>query len=237
MISLMSYLLKSYTRSQRYFGPLAGVVIAVLVLYSYKPNPIMNSYSATAVILFICCAAMGLSFLNHEQPVQRQVVIVHLRSARKHSIGAILSLLLVTLILDILIVIYPIATEQFPGPVGGYRLMLALVGHALLGLLGIAISLFLQSSWVSKASYATGLMLAVIILSIGGTQISDVLHGPLIPLRFLLPPVAPLMNALMDGDTRPFSAMLATFFQTGLYSAVLITVYLYRTGKKDHTRR
>ncbi|WP_339248955.1 hypothetical protein [Paenibacillus sp. FSL P2-0136] len=66
----------SYTVSQRFFGPVAGVIIAVLILYSYKPNPVMSSYSATAVFLFIACAWLGLSFLNHEQAVQKQVVIV-----------------------------------------------------------------------------------------------------------------------------------------------------------------
>lgn len=76
MKGLIGYFLHSYTVSQRFFGPVAGVIIAVLILYSYKPNPVMSSYSATAVFLFIACAWLGLSFLNHEQAVQKQVVIV-----------------------------------------------------------------------------------------------------------------------------------------------------------------
>jgi len=237
MIALISYLLKSYTRSQRYFAPLAGAVIAVLVLYSYKPNPIMNSYAATAVIEFIVCAALGLSFLNHEQAVQRQVVIVHLRSARKYSMGGILALTFLVILLDVLIVMYPLATGQFPGPVGGYRLLLALIGHGWLGLLGMAISLYLQSSWVTKGSHATGLMLAIIVLSVGGTQISNLLQGPLVPFRLLLPPVAPVMNALMNGDTLPFSGMLMPFLHVSLYTGLLMTFYLFRTGSKDYSRR
>lgn len=88
MKGLIGYFLHSYTVSQRFFGPVAGVIIAVLILYSYKPNPVMSSYSATAVFLFIACAWLGLSFLNHEQAVQKQVVIVQLRSARRYSMGA-----------------------------------------------------------------------------------------------------------------------------------------------------
>ncbi|KGE17374.1 hypothetical protein [Paenibacillus wynnii] len=236
MIALIAYLMRSYTRSQRYFASLSGIVIAVLVLYSYKPNPIMNSYAATAVILFIGCAAMGLSFLNHEQAVQRQVVIVHLRSARIYNIGGILSLTLLALLLDVMIVVYPMITGRFPEPVGIYRFLLALIGHGLLGLLGISISLFLQSSWVAKRSHAVGLMLASIILSIGGTQISSLLEGPLIPLRFLLPPVAPVMNALMNGDTLSTSGVLTSFAHVSLYIVLLIGIYVFKSGTKDYSR-
>lgn len=79
MRSLIAYFLRSYTFSQRYFAPVAGTLIAVLILYSYKPNPVMNSYAASAVMLFVGCAWLGLSFLNHEQAVQRQVAVVHLQ--------------------------------------------------------------------------------------------------------------------------------------------------------------
>ena len=130
MRPLIAYMLRSYTRSQRYFAPLSGMVIAVLVLYSYKPNPVMNSYAATAVIMFVGCASLGLSFLNHEHVVQRQVIIVHLRSARKYSVGGILSLAILILLLDVLIVLYPMIAGEFSEKVGTYRLILALIGHA-----------------------------------------------------------------------------------------------------------
>ncbi|WP_410510922.1 hypothetical protein PaeBR_12375 [Paenibacillus sp. BR2-3] len=236
MMPLISYLLKSYTRSQRYFAPLAGVVIAVLVLYSYRPNPVMNSYAASAVILFIGCASLGLSFLNHEHPVQRQLAIVHLRSARRYSMGGILALGILTLLFDVIIVMYPVITGQFSEPAGIYRIILALIGHALLGMLGVSLSLMLQSSWVPKRNHSTGLILGILILSIGGTQISGLLTGPLLPLRLLLPPVAPVMNALMDGDTLPVSSMLSSFVHVLLYIALLMSVYLYKSGYKDYAR-
>jgi len=236
MLPLISYLLKSYTRSQRYFAPFAGIVTAVLVLYSYKPNPVMNSYAATGVIFFAGCAFLGLSFLNHEHPIHRQLMIVHMRSARKYVFGGILSLALVIMILDFLIVIYPVLTGQFNERAGLYRVILALIGHGLLGLLGIAIALFLQSAWVPKRGSATGLMLGILILSIGGTQVSSLFTGLLSPFRLLLPPVAPVMNSLMNGDSLPFSGILISFTHCLLYVAVLITVFLYRSGHKDYGR-
>ncbi|WP_019910629.1 hypothetical protein [Paenibacillus sp. HW567] len=231
MRSLTAYMLRSYTVSQRYFGPVAFIIIADLILYSYKPNPVMNSYAATAVILFIGAAWMGLSFLNHEMPVQRQVAIVQLGSKRKYSVGSILVLGYLVLVLDLLIVAYPVLLGYFVEPAGVYRIMLAFAGHALLGFLGAAISLYLQASWVSRNSYAAGILLAVLILSVGANKLSHLIPGPFV--RVLLPPVAPVMNAMMNADKLPVSALLGSFAHALAYIAVLIGFYLYQCGRKD----
>lgn len=236
MISLIAYMLRSYTRSQRYFAPFAGLLIAVLMLYSYKPNPVMNSYAATAVILFIGCAWMGLSFLNHDHPVHRQVTVVHLRSALKYNVGVILTLSFLTLLLDLVIVIYPWITGHFEESPGLLRLILALVGHGLLGLLGVAISLFLQSSWVRKSSHAIGLMLVIIILSMGGTKISDLVPESLHALIWLLPPVAPVMDAMLNADHLQVSNLLITYVHVLLYIVLLIGFYLYKSRQKDYNK-
>ncbi|ULO09954.1 hypothetical protein H1230_14990 [Paenibacillus sp. 19GGS1-52] len=236
MMALIAYLLRSYTRSQRYFAPFAGLVIAVLVLYSYKPNPVMNSYAATAVLLFIGCAWMGLSFLNHEHSVQAQITIVHLRSARKYTAGRLITLALLTLLLDLLIVIYPLVSDRFDEPAGGYRILVALVGHGLLGMLGIAIALYLQASWVKKSSHALGILLAIIAISIGATKISSLLPAQWQLLTLLLPPVSPMMDTLMNADTLPISDVLLSFVHVFLYTAVLVALYLYLSGRKDNNK-
>ncbi|MFC3746445.1 hypothetical protein [Paenibacillus sp. GCM10012306] len=233
MTSLVVYMLRSYTLSQRYFAPFASIIIAVLVLYSYTPNPVMNSYAATAVILFTGCAWLGLSFLNHEHPVQRQLTTVHLRSIRKYNMGSLLTLGVLILLLDLLIVVYPLVTGRFDEKAGLYRIMLALVGHALLGMLGIAISLFLQSSMIKKASHATGILLGVIIVSIGGTKITELLPGSLTYLRLLLPPVSSVMDAMMNADQIPGVDMLIPFLHIFIYTALLIGFYSYIAGKRD----
>lgn len=235
MRPLLAYMLRSYTSSQRFFGPVAGILISVLILYSYKPNPVMNSYAVTAVILFVGCAWMGLSFLNHEQPVQRQVTIVHLQSAVKYSAGGILTLGLLTLLLDLLVVLYPVLTGQFGEPAGAGRLLLAFAGHALLGMLGVTISLYLQSSWVTKSSYAAGLMLSVLILSVGGKQLADVIPGPLVPI--LLPPAAPVMDSLMNADSLSILSLLGSFAHALTYICALTGFYLFRSSRMDYNKK
>ncbi|AIQ41933.1 hypothetical protein R50912_19245 [Paenibacillus sp. FSL R5-0912] len=232
--ALIRYFLRSYSISQRYFGPIAGIIITVLILYSYKPNPVMNSYSATAVFLFVACCWLGLSFLNHEHAVQKQVVIVQLRSARRYSIGGILTLGLLTLLLDLFIVIYPVVTGSFNEPAGLDRILLAFTGHALLGMLGIVVSLYLQSSWVSRTSYAAGLMLITIILSISASKVAELVPGPVVPV--LLPPVFPVMDAMMNADTLPVSTLLRAYAHALVYIILLTGFYIYRSGRMDYNK-
>ncbi|NQX46321.1 hypothetical protein HQN87_13350 [Paenibacillus tritici] len=234
MRGLIGYFLRSYSVSQRFFGPVAGIVIAVLILYSYKPNPVMNSYSATAVFLFVACAWLGLSFLNHEHAVQKQVVIVQLRSARRYSIGAILTLALLTLLLDLVIVMYPVMNGSFNEPAGLGRIVLAFAGHALLGWLGITLSLYLQSSWVPKASYAAGMMLILIVLSISASKVAELVPGPIVGV--LLPPVFPVMDAMMNADALPVLSVLRTYAHALVYILLLAGFYIYRSGRMDYNR-
>ena len=84
MGSLIHYMLASYTRSYRYFAPMAFMLISVVFIYSYRPNPIMDSYAVTAAFLFVGSAWLGLNFLNHDQGRQTMLLIVH--SGRPYDI-------------------------------------------------------------------------------------------------------------------------------------------------------
>ncbi|MGN7760246.1 hypothetical protein [Paenibacillus sp. 22594] len=231
---LVFYMLRSYTASQRYFGPAAFTIIAVLLLYSYKPNPVMNSYAATAIILFVGSAWLGLSLLNHEHPVQRQVSIVQARSKLRYSIGTLLTLGTLILLLDLLVVGYPVLTGQFDEPAGLYRIAIAFAGHALLGLLGVTISLYLQASWVSKTSYAVGLMLTVLIFSIGSLKLSQLIPGPFV--NILLPPASPVMDALMNADDLPLFQVLGAFMHALIYIVLFTGFNLYRSSRMDDSK-
>ncbi|AIQ53147.1 hypothetical protein [Paenibacillus sp. FSL R7-0331] len=234
MRPLTAYMLKSYSTSQRYFAPVAAIIIFVLLLYTYKPNPVMSSYAATGILLFIGCAWMGISFLNHEQAVQRQITIVHLRSSVKYNLGGILTLAVLTSVLSMLVVLYPVLTGNFAEPAGLYRLTLAFAGHLLLGMLGVSISLYLQAAWVPKASYATGLLLIILIVSISGFKLAELIPGPFVPV--LLPPAALLMDVLTHADELPPAAVLGTFAHALIYILLLSAFYLYRSGRMDYGR-
>ncbi|WP_340023976.1 hypothetical protein MHI24_02435 [Paenibacillus sp. FSL K6-1096] len=234
MRGLIGYFLRSYSVSQRYFGPVAGMIIAVLILYSYKPNPVMSSYSATAVIVYIGSAWLGLSFLNHEHAVQKQVAIVQLRSARRYSLGAILTLILLVLLLALAIVLYPVVTGSFNESAGLQRILLAYTGHVLLGILGITISLYLQSSWVPRRSYAAGLLLIVLILSVSAGKVAEIVPEPLV--QVLLPPVYPVMDKLMNADALTVWPVLAAYSHALAYICLLAAYYLYRCGRMDYNK-
>lgn len=83
MIYLTRYLLKHYIRSQKYVAPVIFYIITMLLIYSYKPNPVADSYSVTAMLLFFGADWLGLTVLNTEPAGQYQLLVLHAGSKRK----------------------------------------------------------------------------------------------------------------------------------------------------------
>lgn len=54
MIALVKYMLTDLHRSNRYFMPAVCYGLLVLWMYSVRPNPVLESYSATVALAFGC---------------------------------------------------------------------------------------------------------------------------------------------------------------------------------------
>ncbi|WP_234032640.1 hypothetical protein [Paenibacillus faecalis] len=230
---LLRYLLVSYTRSNRYFGPIAFMVISVLILYSYKPNPIMDSYAVTSTLLFIGCAWLGTSFLNHDQGRQNVLLILHNGSALKFYATQYTALLLISSLISLATVAYPLVTGMFAEPVGLTRLLVALAAHILLSGLGAGVSLFFQPGWIENQGRAAGFMLILIVLSIAGISIADLLPKGIHLLAYLLPPVSLMIDTLMHADQRGVLQSTYILLFTFGYTAVLLAIYLKASLAKD----
>ncbi len=234
MIALARFLLKSYTRKHAYFPPLAATLIAMFILYSYKPNPILDSYAVTSVFLFIGAAWMGLTFLNHSSPQQEQLHIIHIGSMRKYLLSQIMALVVPVVFLTVIFILFPILMHMFARPVRADELLLAVSGHLILGMLGVTLSLFFQSARMRNGTQATALLLIIIIVSIGAKSIADLLPSSLVWLPWLLPPVSPMMDGLLHAGSglahREVWAMLGYGF---IYSLLLGLIYVYMSMRRD----
>ena len=230
---LLRYLLVSYTRSYRYFSPIAFMIISVMILYSYKPNPVMDSYAVTSTFLFIGCAWLGTSFLNHDQGRQTVLLILHTGSARVFYSTQYAVLVLIGLIMSAAVVLYPMLTGMFGVTVGLSRFVVALTAHILLSGLGAAVALFFQSGWIENQGRATGLMLILLVLSIAGISLADSLPGSLRMMVYLLPPASPMIDMLMHAEKRGMlSGAYALVYAFG-YIAALLLIYLKAACAKD----
>nr|WP_144921905.1 hypothetical protein [Paenibacillus bovis] len=56
MLELIKYSLHDYVRSHKYFAPISTYIILIIVFYTYKPNPVLDSYAVTASMLYVVSA-------------------------------------------------------------------------------------------------------------------------------------------------------------------------------------
>ncbi|MDR0266655.1 hypothetical protein [Paenibacillus sp.] len=233
MTALTRFLLKSYTRKHAYFAPLAATLISMFILYSYKPNPVMDSYAVTSVFLFIGSAWIALSFLNHSSPQQEQIHIIHIGNMRKYLLSQILALIVPVILCTFIFILYPIVTKMFGEPVQVHQLFLAISAHFVMGLLGITLALFFQKAWMRNGTRATAVLVILVIVSIGAKAITGSLPDPLTWLIWVLPPVSPMMDSLLNSKTVPAPVAWGTVGYGIIYSLVLGFVYMLVSVRRD----
>lgn len=230
---LLRYLFASYTRSYRYFAPIAFMIITLLLLYSYKPNPVMDSYAVTSTLLFIGCAWLGMNFLNHDQGRQTVLLILHTGSARAFYATQYAALIVIGFVLSVLAVVYPVLTGMFDEPVGIERFTLALLSHLSLSLLGAVISLYFQSGWIENQGRSIGLLLILMVMSIAGLSVGDSLPDAFIVVAYILPPASLVIDMLMNTDERGLASGAIMLLYTYIYTAVILLIYLKIACSKD----
>ncbi|NMO96257.1 hypothetical protein [Paenibacillus lemnae] len=229
----MKYLLTSFTRSYQYFGPLAFIVIFVLFLYSYRPNPVMDSYAVTSCVIFIGSAWLGMNFLNHDHGRQTGLLILHVQSSKLFYWIQFASAAVIGLMLSASIVIYPLWSGMFDRSVSMAEFGLAITAHMLLALLGISLSLYVQNSWIPNRGRAAGLLLLMLVLSMSGLSMQGELPAEVRWLVYLLPPVSPIIEMLMKESEVAVSSKILIIVYVSGYIALLAGVYLHASSAKD----
>lgn len=101
MKEVIKYSLHDYIRSHKYFPPVSTFIVLIAVFYTYKPNPIVDSYAITALFLFVISAWLCMSVLSLDSPVQRQLLILNLRSGYRYYLAKLAAVGLITLLLAV----------------------------------------------------------------------------------------------------------------------------------------
>ncbi|WP_145134847.1 hypothetical protein [Paenibacillus sp. Y412MC10] len=233
MIRLATFLLASYIRSYRYFAPVGSMLIAMMLLYSYKPNPVMDSYAVTSAFLFVGGAWLSFSFLNHAGAVLEQLSVIHAGSMRKYAASQMLALLAVIVFLSAFFLLYPVVMNMFAETVSARQWLIASSGHLALGMLGAGISYFLQAAYIRNISRATAILLIIVILSIGARQIAAKLPAGLSWIRWAFPPVAEMIDTLMGSDTALLTGVWGVIGYAYLYAFALAAAYWIFSAYRD----
>ena len=105
----------------------------------YKPNPIADSYSVTAMLLFLAAAWLGVMVMNTEPAKQYQLLVLHAGSRRKVVTSQLICAWIMQFMLTVITVLYPVFAGMFERQPTGEEWMMTWLGHMGLSLLGLGI--------------------------------------------------------------------------------------------------
>lgn len=233
MISMIRYLLASYTRSYRYFAPLAFIMISVMLIYSYRPNPIMSSYAVTSALLFIGSAWLGLNFFNHDQGRQSMLLIIHSGRPIRYYAAQFVTAALLSMVFSLFAVLYPVVFGMFDKPISLSEFALGLMGHVALALLGISISAFFQFGFIENQGRAAGLLIILMVISLAGQTLQQKIPSDFGFIIYVLPPVSTMIDLFMHIEDRAAISTFVTILYSYLYSFILLAIYLLTVCRKD----
>lgn len=227
MKAVIKYSLHDYLRSHKYFPPISTFIILIFVYYSYTPNPIIDSYAVTSLILYIISAWVCISVLSLDPPVQRQLMILHIGGENRYYLSKLITVLLISIILTAYVFVYPILFNMFNGSVTLTIGLVAIVNHVSLSILGICIASFFSKIITESAVNSYGGLALTIIISIAALGIYDALPSYLKGIVWIIPPATitqtPLIN--WDGDN-VLDLSFFPFIWVIIYALLLLYLFL-----------
>lgn len=224
--NLLIYLIRNYSRSYRFIPPLFTYLIFIGMFYTYRPNPVMESFAVTTVLSYIITAWICYSFMQSESLIQEEITLLHLRNPAKYYIGLIASILLISLFLLIVSMAYPIIGNKFDRPVITEDIIVGVLSHLGLSFLGAAIVVFFNGKFIRRPSVAIGGILVVLILSFCQEAIISQLGSSLEWITWLIPPAFHSMNLLMNYDSYSAGGMIWLLMVPFIYSLILMTIFV-----------
>jgi hypothetical protein len=216
MTALLYYTLRDFVRSHRFLPPLIVFGVVFAVLYAVHPTPVLSSYGATALSMYPLGAWYTAVLLGAEDPVQRQVTIVNIRSAVRTHLAKVLTagLLVSPLVLVALLVPAALGFLELPA----HQTLLPYLGvgllaHGTAALTGVALGLLWSPPMVQRTGYTLGGILLCLVLTI--------------PFSHLAPPLT-ATRAMRDGA--PPGAVAADLLPSLLgalaFAAVAVLAFL-----------
>ncbi|WP_410984046.1 ABC transporter permease [Bacillus cereus] len=227
MIALIRYNFLDYTKSYKYVPPIAMYIVSLLFIYTYKPNPIVATYSETALTLYLLSAWITITLFHTEDPVQEQITLSHTKNIRALYLGKYVTVLLISSVLSLISVISPIIFQMFKEKMTLSLLITGFLSHFSLSILGISITTLFTRNIIKKASTAWLSLSLVLLITIASIR----LKKDIPELLWFFPPI----NSFMMLSSHEHNLAIHTLWLTAwalFYSFVLMSFFLYLVRKR-----
>lgn len=131
------YQYKQYALSAKYVVPFIGLFAVFGIMYSITPIAVVSNFAIMSLVLFMIMAGVGMSGQELEPEVSEQIIILRMQSERKYYIGQVLFSGILSGMVTVLSLCYPVIFHylhkkmlftrniQASDIIGGFLLMFA----------------------------------------------------------------------------------------------------------------
>ena len=233
MTSLLRYQFINYLRTYQYVPPFSIFILCLVVNYTFVPNPILDSYSFTAIILFFLMGWFTITLFHAEDEGQKVITTLHAKSRTHYNLGIFILCVLIGLFLSFVSVVYPTLIGAFGEKTRFIHQLLGFLSHFSLSVLAIALSAIFTRELVKNKQNTWWGVLGILIVSVVIATLKETILQ-IKGLIWLFPPVR--LSLEMMGSEDSIKSIPNSFYRQFTwifaYSAFVIMLFFLLSNRK-----
>ncbi|WP_231111891.1 ATP-binding cassette domain-containing protein [Staphylococcus equorum] len=148
-----------YTNSKISYAPDAfpkniKVTVKQFLLFIINSDvPVLSSYGSTSIVLFLIMTWLTIINFKHDTVNERYILYIQLRSKNNYLKLKVLYLFLVSCLLILLSLFYPLLIQVFNKDVTLNLIFIGLISHILMSLFGILLGSFVTNTKIASKNF------------------------------------------------------------------------------------
>ncbi|MGE7091981.1 ABC transporter permease [Lysinibacillus sp. NPDC048646] len=233
MKNLLRYQCINYLRTKNYIPPFSIFILFIVVNYTFVPNPILDSYSFTSIMLFFLMGWFTITVFHAEDEGQKVITILHSKGQSAYNRALFTICIAIGFCLSTVSVIYPILIGAFSEQPSVLHLIMGFLSHFSLAVLAIALSAIFTRELVKNRQNTWWGVLSILILSVAIATLKSVILQ-VKGLIWLFPPLH-LALEMMSSDDNLKNISYIFYWQFAwifIYSLLLIGLFFFTLKHK-----
>ncbi|MGE6514648.1 ABC transporter permease [Lysinibacillus sphaericus] len=233
MKNLLRYHCINYLRTNNYIPPFSIFILFIVVNYTFVPNPILDSYSFTSIMLFFLMGWFTITVFHAEDEGQKVITILHSKGQSAYNRALFIVCVAIAFCLSTVSVIYPILIGAFSEQPSVLHLIMGFLSHFSLSVLAIALSAIFTRELVRDRQNTWWGVLSTLIIAVVIATLKSVLLQ-VKGLIWLLPPVHLVLEMMSSDDNLKYipTVFYWQFAWIFIYSLLLIGLFFFILNHK-----
>lgn len=223
------YQYKQYVLSAKYVVPFIGLFAVFGVMYSVTPIAVVSNFAVMSLVLFMFMVGIGMTCQEIEPEVSEQIIILRMQSARKYYIGQVLFSGILSGVVTVFTLCYPILFHYWHGKMlftrniqasditGGLLLMFAC------SFVGCMVGGIFSPRIIRERKAGTALTIICALVSLVKIGIAD--EFPVSKyILWIMPPVSDMVRWFMTEEYFQLGKVIEAFFILMAYGSVLAVI-------------